>query len=175
LWNDEGLSKRINAGIFPGVQGSVMLHAVAGKAACLGEALRPEFRVYNEAVLVNARALAERLQSKGLRIVTGGTDMGLMLVDLAATGVTGDVAARALEKAGLAVNKNMIPFDPRPPEAPSGLRLSSNAGTTRGFGAQEFETIGDWIAGVIRAPYDEQSITRTRAEVVALCRAFPIY
>jgi glycine hydroxymethyltransferase len=175
LWNDEGLSKRINAGIFPGVQGSVMLHGVAGKAACLGEALRPEFRAYNEAVLVNARALAERLQSKGLRIVTGGTDMGLMLVDLAATGVTGDVAARALEKAGLAVNKNMIPFDPRPPEAPSGLRLSSNAGTTRGFGAQEFETIGDWIAGVIRAPYDEQSITRTRAEVLALCRAFPIY
>jgi glycine hydroxymethyltransferase len=175
LWNDEGLSKRINAGIFPGVQGSVMLHAVAGKAACLGEALRPEFRAYNEAVLVNARALAERLQSKGLRIVTGGTDMGLMLVDLAATGVTGDVAARALEKAGLAVNKNLIPFDPRPPEAPSGLRLSSNAGTTRGFGAQEFETIGDWIAGVIRAPYDEQSITRTRAEVLALCRAFPIY
>ncbi|CAJ0882280.1 glycine hydroxymethyltransferase [freshwater sediment metagenome] len=175
LWNDEGLSKRINAGIFPGVQGSVMLHAVAGKAACLGEALRPEFRAYNEAVLVNARALAERLQSKGLRIVTGGTDMGLMLVDLAATGVTGDVAARALEKTGLAVNKNMIPFDPRPPEAPSGLRLSSNAGTTRGFGAQEFETIGDWIAGVIRAPYDEQSITRTRAEVLALCRAFPIY
>jgi glycine hydroxymethyltransferase len=175
LWNDEGLSKRINAGIFPGVQGSVMLHGVAGKAACLGEALRPEFRAYNEAVLVNARALAERLQSKGLRIVTGGTDMGLMLVDLTATGVTGDVAARALEKAGLAVNKNMIPFDPRPPEAPSGLRLSSNAGTTRGFGAQEFETIGDWIAGVIRAPYDEQSITRTRAEVLALCRAFPIY
>lgn len=175
LWNDEGLSKRINAGIFPGVQGSVMLHGVAGKAACLGEALRPEFRAYNEAVLANARALAERLQSKGLRIVTGGTDMGLMLVDLAATGVTGDVAARALEKAGLAVNKNMIPFDPRPPEAPSGLRLSSNAGTTRGFGAQEFETIGDWIAGVIRAPYDEQSITRTRAEVLALCRAFPIY
>jgi glycine hydroxymethyltransferase len=175
LWNDEGLSKRINAGIFPGVQGSVMLHAVAGKAACLGEALRPEFRAYNEAVLVNARALAERLQSKGLRIVTGGTDMGLMLVDLAATGVTGDVAARALEKAGLAVNKNLIPFDPRPPEAPSGLRLSSNAGTTRGFGAREFETIGDWIASVIRAPYDEQSVTRTRAEVLALCRAFPIY
>ncbi|MGE5368250.1 MAG: serine hydroxymethyltransferase [Chloroflexota bacterium] len=175
LWNDEGLSKRINAGIFPGVQGSVMLHGVAGKAACLGEALRPEFRAYNEAVLANARALAERLQSKGLRVVTGGTDMGLMLVDLTATGVTGDVAARALEKAGLAVNKNMIPFDPRPPEAPSGLRLSSNAGTTRGFGAQEFETIGDWIAGVIRAPYDEQSITRTRAEVLALCRAFPIY
>jgi glycine hydroxymethyltransferase len=175
LWNEESLSRRINAGIFPGVQGSVMLHAVAGKAACLGEALRPEFRAYNEAVLTNARALAERLQGKGLRIVTGGTDMGLMLVDLTATSVTGDVAATALEKAGLAVNKNMIPFDPRPPEAPSGLRLSSNAGTTRGFGAQEFETIGDWIAGVIRAPYDEQSITRTRAEVLALCRAFPIY
>ncbi len=175
LWNDESLSKRINAGVFPGVQGSVMLHAVAGKAACLGEALRPEFRAYNDAVLRNARALAERLQGAGLRIVTGGTDMGLMLVDLSTTGVTGDVAAKALEKAGLAVNKNMIPFDPRPPEAPSGLRLSSNAGTTRGFGAEEFQKIGDWIAGVVRAPYDEASITRTRAQVLALCRAFPIY
>jgi glycine hydroxymethyltransferase len=175
LWNDDALSKRINAGIFPGVQGSVMLHAVAGKAACLGEALRPGFRAYNEAVLANARALARRLQERGLRIVSGGTDMGLMLVDLTATGVTGDVAAKALEKAGLAVNKNMIPFDPRPPEAPSGLRLSSNAGTTRGFGVEAFEKIGDWIADVARAPADDATIAHARAEVLALCRAFPIY
>lgn len=175
LWNDDALSKRVNAGIFPGVQGSVMLHAVAGKAACLGEALRPGFRAYNEAVLANARALARRLQEKGLRIVSGGTDIGLMLVDLTATGVTGDVAAKALEKAGLAVNKNMIPFDPRPPEAPSGLRLSSNAGTTRGFGVEAFERIGDWIADVARAPADDATIAQARAEVLALCRAFPIY
>jgi len=175
LWNDETLSKRIDAGIFPGVQGSVMLHAVAGKAACLGEALNPDFRAYNEAVLENARALAATLQAQGLRIVTGGTDMGLMLVDLTSIGVTGDVAAKALEKAGLAVNKNMIPFDPRPPEAPSGLRLSSNAGTTRGFGMAEFEKIGDWIARVVRDPSDTRAIEATREDVLALCRAFPIY
>jgi glycine hydroxymethyltransferase len=175
LWNDEGLSRRINAGIFPGVQGSVMLHAVAGKAACLREALAPDFRAWNEAVLANARALAETLGAAGLRIVTGGTDTGLMLVDLSATGVTGDVAATALEQAGLAVNKNMIPFDRRPPEAPSGLRLSSNAGTTRGFGASEFEAIGGWIARVVADASDDKLLARTRAEALALARAFPIY
>lgn len=175
LWNDETLSRRINAGVFPGVQGSVMLHAVAGKAACLGEALRPEFRAYNAAVLSNARTLAATLAAQGLRIVTGGTDMGLMLVDLSATGVTGDIAAKALEWAGLAVNKNLIPFDPRPPEAPSGLRLSSNAGTTRGFGRPEFETIALWITRVLRAPEDESLLTLIEAETLALCRSFPIY
>jgi glycine hydroxymethyltransferase len=175
LWNDETLSSRINAGVFPGVQGSVMLHAVAGKAACLGEALHPEFRQYNEAVLVNARMLAASLASAGLRIVSGGTDMGLLLVDLTSTGVTGDVAAKALETAGLAVNKNMIPFDRRPPEAPSGLRLSSNAGTTRGFGSAEFEKIAGWIARIICNPSDFRALESTREEVLALCRAFPIY
>jgi glycine hydroxymethyltransferase len=175
LWNDEKLTSRINAGVFPGVQGSVMLHAVAGKAACLGEALRPEFRLYNEAVLANARALARRLEAEGLRIVTGGTDMGLMLVDLTATGVTGDIAAKALERAGLAVNKNLIPFDPHPPEAPSGLRLSSNAGTTRGFGPHEFETIAGWIARIVRAPHDARLLAEIEASTLALCRSFPIY
>lgn len=175
LWNDEKLTSRINAGVFPGVQGSVMLHAVAGKAACLGEALRPEFRLYNEAVLANARALARRLGEEGLRIVTGGTDMGLMLVDLTATGVTGDIAAKALERAGLVVNKNLIPFDPHPPEAPSGLRLSSNAGTTRGFGTGEFETVAGWIARIVRAPHDAGLLAEIEASTLALCRAFPIY
>jgi glycine hydroxymethyltransferase len=175
LWNDETLSGRINAGVFPGVQGSVMLHAVAGKAACFGEALRPEFRAYNEAVLANARALAAALEREGLRIIAGGTDMGLMLVDLTATGVTGDIAAKALERAGLAVNKNLIPFDPRPPEAPSGLRLSSNAGTARGFGPREFETIGNWIARIVRAPKDETLLAEIQAQTLALCRSFPIY
>ncbi|WP_363350090.1 serine hydroxymethyltransferase [Methylocystis echinoides] len=175
LWNDDALSSRINAGIFPGVQGSVMLHAVAGKAACLGEALRPDFRAYNEAVLDNARTLAHALDAAGLRIVAGGTDMGLILVDLSATGVTGDVAAKALETAGLAVNKNLIPFDPRPPEAPSGLRLSSNAGTTRGFGPAEFRQIGAWIAGVVADPTNRSLIAAARDDVLALCRAFPIY
>ena len=175
LWNDEALSNKINYGIFPGVQGSVMLHIVAAKAACLGEALRPEFKAYNRAVLDNARALAASLGDAGIRIVSGGTDTGLMLVDLASRGVTGDVAAKALEQAGLAVNKNQIPFDPRPPEAPSGLRLSANAGSARGFGVPEFQTIGRWIDRVLRDPSDEQAIATTRAEVLDLCRRHPIY
>lgn len=175
LWNDEAFSDPINFGIFPGVQGSVMLHAVAGKAACLGEALRPEFARYCADVLGNARALAEALAAQGLRIVSGGTDMGLMLVDLAATDVTGGAAAKALEEAGLAVNKNQIPFDARPPEDPSGIRVSSNAGTTRGFLADDFRQIARWIAAVCRAPGDPGVTAGVRAEVEALCRLHPIY
>lgn len=153
----------------------MLLHGVAGKAACLGEALRPEFTLYNRATLENARALAEALSEAGLRIVTGGTDTGLMLVDLTPRGVTGDIAAKALERAGLAVNKNLIPFDMRPPEAPSGLRLSSNAGTTRGFGVGEFQTIARWIDRVLRAPDDGREIAAIREEVRKLCAEFPIY
>ena len=175
LWNDDGLTKKINAGIFPGVQGSVMLHGVAGKAACLGEALRPEFRNYNRAVLDNARALSNALAAAGLRIVTGGTDTSLMLVDLTSRGVTGDVAAAALERAGLAVNKNLLPFDWRPPESPSGLRLSSNAGTTRGLGVGEFQSIGRWIDQVLRSPNDAPMILAIRDEVRELCRRHSIY
>ncbi|PWB89423.1 serine hydroxymethyltransferase [Methylocystis sp. MitZ-2018] len=175
LWNDDSLSGRINGGVFPGVQGSVLLHGVAGKAACLGEALRPEFTAYNRAVIDNAQALARALADAGLRIVTGGTDMGLMLVDLAARDLTGDVAAKALERAGLAVNKNMIPFDPRPPEAPSGLRLSTNAGTTRGFGVAEFEGIAGWIDRVLKNPNDDALIETVRKDVAALCAQHPIY
>lgn len=175
LWNDEALSKKINSGIFPGVQGSVMLHIVAGKAACLGEALRPEFKVYNQAVLDNARALASVLIDAGIRIVAGGTDSGLMLVALSDRGITGDVAAATLERAGLAVNKNQIPFDPHPAEAPSGLRLSSNAGTTRGFAVSEFGAIGCWIDRVLQAPTDTQVITDVREEVLTLCKQYPIY
>ena len=175
LWNDEALSERIDHGIFPGVQGSVMMHAVAAKAACFGEALRPEFTTYNQAVLDNARALAETLAQAGVRLVAGGTDCGLMLVDLAGQRITGDIAAKALETAGLAVNKNQIPFDPRPPEAPSGLRLSSNAGTARGFGKAEFRRIGGWIVDVAKAPHDEAVLARVRHEVSDLCERFPIY
>ena len=175
MWNDPALTDRINLGIFPGVQGSVLLHAVAGKAACLGEALKPEFRAYNEAVVANARALAETLAAAGYRLVSGGTDTGMILVDLSARGTTGDIAAKALEKAGLAVNKNLIPFDTRPPEAPSGLRLSSNAGTTRGFREQEFRRIGAMIDRVVSAPSDAAVLAAVKAEVAALCADFPIY
>ncbi len=175
LWNDPALSSSINAGIFPGVQGSVMLHAVAGKAACLGEALRQEFAGYSQSVLDGARALAETLAEGGLRIVTGGTDSGLMLVDLSAKRVTGDLAAKALERAGLAVNKNLIPFDPHPPEAPSGLRLSSNAGAARGFSEQEFRQIGLWILRVLAEPANECDIDAIREDVRGLCAHHPIY
>lgn len=175
VWNDEALSDRISGGIFPGVQGSVMLHAVAGKAACLGEALRPDFADYCAAVVENARALAETLAAEGFRLVAGGTDTGLMLVDLTAQGVTGDVAAKALERAGLAVNKNLIPFDPRPPEAPSGLRLSSNAGTARGLGVNEFRQVGRCIAAICRAPDDEAAIAKTARAVAEMTARFPIY
>ena len=175
LWNDEALSKKINSGIFPGVQGSVMLHIVAGKAACLGEALRPEFNAYNHAVLNNSQALASALSDAGMRIVAGGTDTGLMLVDLSDRGITGDLAVTRLERAGLAVNKNQIPFDSRPPEAPSGLRLSSNAGTTRGFAIPEFQTIGHWIDRVLQDPSDRQMIADVRQDVLGLCKRYPIY
>ena len=180
LWNDAELSKRINAGVFPGVQGSVLLHGVAGKAACLGEALQPEFRDYNKRVLENAQALAATVADGGLRLVAGGTDTGLMLVDLRSRGVSGDAASKALEEAGIACNKNMIPFDPEPAEIASGLRLSSNAGTARGFGAAEFRQIGRWILAVIdglaRSGNDGAEVAqRVRGEVSALARRFPIY
>ena len=180
LWNDEALSRGLNAGVFPGVQGSVMLHAVAGKAACLGEALRPEFETYNQAVLDNARALAGALLASGLRLVSGGTDTGMMLVDLSAKGLTGQAASEALEAAGLTCNKNMIPHDPLPPKLTSGLRLSTNAGTTRGFGPEAFALIGEWIGAVLDAldagsnrAAEQQAAVRRKVE--ALCREFPIY
>ena len=180
LWNDAELSKRINAGVFPGVQGSVLMHGVAGKAACLREALQPEFRDYNKRVLENAQALAATVADGGLRLVAGGTDTGLMLVDLRSRGVSGDAASKALEEAGIACNKNMIPFDPEPAEIASGLRLSSNAGTARGFGAAEFRQIGRWILAVIdglaRSRNDGAEAARSvRTEVAALARRFPIY
>jgi glycine hydroxymethyltransferase len=180
LWNDPELTKRINAGVFPGVQGSVLLHGVAGKAACLGEALQPEFRAYNARVVENARALAQTLAEGGLRLVSGGTDIGLMLVDLRPRAVTGEAASKALERAGIACNKNLIPFDPEPAETASGLRLSSNAGTARGFGAEEFRQIGGWILEVIdalaRSPGEgAHAADALRPNVTALARRFPIY
>jgi glycine hydroxymethyltransferase len=152
-----------------------MLHIVAAKAACFGEALRPEFRIYNEAALANAKALADMLAEGGVRLVGGGTDTSMVLADLVNQGIDGDVAAKALEKAGLAANKNLIPFDTRTAEAPSGLRLSSNAGTTRGFGVEAFRQIGDWIARIVNAPDDATQLAQIHEAVRALCARFPIY
>ncbi|MCC6471248.1 MAG: serine hydroxymethyltransferase [Alphaproteobacteria bacterium] len=180
LTNDAALAKKIDNAVFPGVQGSVLLHAVAGKTVCLGEALKPAFRDYCQAVVDNAQALAKAVAGEGLRVVSGGTDTGLMLVDLTAKGVQGQRASESLEAAGLNVNKNTIPFDPRTPEDPSGLRLSSNAGTARGLGADEFGQIGRWIGrvldGLARRPNDNGAAEHeVRAEVQAMCRRFPIY
>jgi glycine hydroxymethyltransferase len=175
LWNDADLTQKINQGIFPGVQGSVMLHAVAGKAACFGEALRKEFSLYNNQAQHAAALLAQKLSAGGARIVTGGTDTTLVLVDLTEFNITGDTAAKALDLAGLAVNKNLIPFDQRSPESPSGLRLSTNAGVARGFGVSEFATIGEWITRILHNPGDMLEIKTIAQAVSTLCAAFPIY
>jgi len=181
LWNDEALTAKLNSGVFPGVQGSVILNAVAAKAVCLGEALKPEFRDYAARVLANARALAAALQARGIDLVAGGTDTPLMLVDLRGLGLTGNVASDALERAGLTCNKNGVPGDPEPPQVTSGLRFGVSAGTTRGFGTEEFTAIGGFIAdvldGLAKAGAGDNGAVeaRVREDTRALCRRFPIY
>ncbi len=180
LCNDLGLGKKINSALFPGLQGSPILHAVAAKAVCFGEALRPEFKQYAKRVVENASALAKTLQARGFTLVANGTDTALMLVDLRPQALTGNVASSSLERAGLTCNKNAIPGDQQPPAVTSGLRLSSNTGTTRGFGVFEFQQIGNWIADVIEAlvinPDDNSRMEKEiRVQVSELCRRFPIY
>ncbi len=184
LWNDEKLCKKLNNGLFPGVQGSVLLHGVAGKAVCLHEASQSEFIEYNRAVIDNAQILAESLSQSGIRIVSDGTDTGLMLVDLQSLAVTGSTAVDSLERAGLTCNKNVIPFDARPPEIASGLRLSVNAGTARGFRASEFKLVGQWISTILSMLANNDPSPRVapsrmessvRYDVEELCQQFPIY
>jgi len=178
LTDDAELAKQIDSALFPGVQGSAHLQVMAGKTVCLGEALRPEFRGYAAAVVENARILAAALTARGCDVVSGGTDTHLMLVDLRRHGLKGNRACDRLEAAGLTCNKNMVPFDEEKPWVTSGLRLSSSAGTTRGFGAAEFERIAERIADVLDAMTagdDGAAIDETRAEVAALCERFPIY
>ena len=180
LSNDEALGKKINSAVFPGLQGGPLMHANAGKAAGFGEALRPEFRVYIEQVVANARVLSETLIERGLDIVSGGTDTHLVLVDLRPKGLTGNITEVSLEHAGVTCNKNGVPFDPQPPMVTSGVRLGSPAGTTRGFGTEEFarigHLIGDVLDGLAANPDDNSAVeSRVREEVRELCRAFPIY
>jgi glycine hydroxymethyltransferase len=179
LTNDDELAKRFNSAVFPGLQGSPMLHAMAGKAACLGEALRPEFKTYAARVVANAKCLAQTLSDRGYRLVTGGTDTALMLVDLRTEGLTGDVASQRLDEAGLTCNKNAIPFDPEKPSVTSGLRLSSSAGTTRGFDRSEFAVVGNLVADVLDElaahPQSSSVADAAKHQVEALCREFPIY
>ena len=180
LSNDEALGKKINSAVFPGLQGGPLMHAIAGKAAGFGEALRPEFHRYTEQVIRNAQTLAEGLINRGLDIVSGGTDTHLVLVDLRPKGLTGNISEVSLENAGITCNKNGVPFDPQPPMITSGVRLGAPAGTTRGFGEAEFaqiaELIGDVLDGLSENPEDNQAVEKkVREEVRDLCRAFPIY
>ena len=171
----------IDKAVFPGTQGGPLMHAIAGKAVGFGEALKPEFKHYQQQVLTNAQTLVRTLQSEGLRIVSGGTDNHLMLVDMGALGVdpqgaeiTGKVVEKALDKAGIHCNKNMIPYDPKPPAVTSGIRLGSPAATTRGMGEREFAQIGHWIAAIARDPQNVALQTQTKAEVVAMAQSFPV-
>jgi glycine hydroxymethyltransferase len=180
LANDEEIGKKINSAVFPGLQGGPLMHVIAAKAVALGEALRPEFALYARAVLDNARVLAATLVERGLAIVSGGTDSHVMLVDLRPKRVTGRVAEKALERAGITCNKNGIPFDPEKPTVTSGIRLGSPAATTRGFGQAEFRQVGEMIAEVLDGldGNSENNVAveaDVRRKVAALCARFPVY
>ncbi len=181
LTNNEEIAKKINSALFPGLQGGPLMHAIAGKAVAFKEALTPEYVTYIKQVKENAKVLAAVMMDRGFGVVTGGTDTHLLLVDLSPKNITGNVAEKTLEEAGLTCNKNSIPFDLQKPTITSGIRLGSPAGTTRGFGVKEFELIGNLITDVLDgiAANDEvhlnQVIKATAGEVSKLCKAFPIY
>ena len=181
LTNNEDIAKKVNSAVFPGMQGGPLMHIVAAKAVAFREALRPEFKAYARSVVENARALAASLEENGLRIVSGGTDNHLMLVDLTAKDVTGKAAEKGLDRAWLTCNKNGIPFDTRSPFVTSGVRLGSPAGTTRGFGTEEFRQVGALIAEVVDGHAkngpdgDAQIEERVRGKVTELCDTFPVY
>ncbi len=182
LSNDEAIAKKINSAVFPGLQGGPLMHIIAAKAVAFGEALRPEFKDYAAAIVANARALAETIQAGGYDIVAGGTDNHLMLVDLRkAKDVTGKAAEAGLGRAHITCNKNGVPFDPRSPFVTSGIRLGTPAGTTRGFGVDEFRSVGRMIVEVLDGlarngeAGDAQAEMRVKEQATALCRRFPIY
>jgi glycine hydroxymethyltransferase len=181
LTDDEAIAKKINSAIFPGLQGGPLMHVIAAKAVAFGEALTPEFKAYAKAVLANSKALAARLEARGLAVVSGGTDTHLSLIDLRPYGISGKDADEALERSHITCNKNGIPGDPLPPTKTSGIRVGSPAGTTRGFGIAEFEAIGDMIADVLGGLKDKGEAgdpaieANVRERVSALCARFPIY
>ena len=172
--NDE-LTKKFNSLVFPGTQGGPLMHVIAAKAVAFLEALQPEFVVYQQQVLANARAMAARLQQRGYRIVSGGTDNHLFLIDLSDKNITGKDADAALGRAHLTVNKNAVPNDPRPPMVTSGIRVGTPAATTRGFKEPEVVQVADWIADILDAEGSEAAIEQVRTAVTALCRRFPVY
>ncbi|MCH2078140.1 MAG: serine hydroxymethyltransferase [Rhodobacteraceae bacterium] len=181
LTNDEAMAKKFNSAIFPGIQGGPLMHVIAAKAVAFGEALKPEFKLYQQQVIKNAQALADQLEKGGLATVTNGTDTHVMLVDLRPKGVKGNATETALGRAHITCNKNGVPFDPEKPMVTSGIRLGSPAGTTRGFGEAEFRQIGDWINEVVdglAANGEEGNAAveaKVKAEVAEMCSRFPLY
>jgi glycine hydroxymethyltransferase len=169
------LHKKFNSMVFPGIQGGPLMHVIAAKAVAFLEALQPEFKVYSAQVVANARVMTKVLQQRGYKIVSGGTDNHLFLLDLIDKNITGKDADAALGRAHITVNKNAVPNDPRPPAISSGLRIGTPAVTTRGFKEEEVQQLTNWIADVLDAKGDESAVERVRAEVVKICRRFPVY
>jgi glycine hydroxymethyltransferase len=181
LTDDEALAKKFNSAIFPGIQGGPLMHVIAAKAVAFGEALQPEFKTYIKRVIANAQALSDELIKGGLDTVTHGTDTHVLLVDLRPKGVKGNDTEKALGRAHITCNKNGVPFDPEKPTVTSGIRLGSPAGTTRGFGEEEFRQIARWIVEVVdglaaNGPDDNGAVEeKVKAEVAELCKRFPLY
>ncbi len=170
----EDYARLVNRNVFPGIQGGPLMHVIAGKAVCFGEALQPTFKQYAAQVIENAQALAEALLAGNLKLVSGGTDNHLLLVDVTSLGIGGKLAEAALERCGITVNKNMIPYDERKPMDPSGVRIGTPALTTRGMGPDEMRQIGGWILESLQAPEDPAVAQRLRAEVAQLGQQFPV-
>jgi glycine hydroxymethyltransferase len=171
----EKYAKDLDRTVFPGVQGGPLMHIIAAKAVCLKEAAEPTFADYQRQIVANAARLAGALTAAGFRLVSGGTDNHLMLVDVFSKGITGKVAEAALDKAGITVNKNAIPFDPNPPMVASGIRVGTPAVTTRGMREGEMDTVAELITRALRTPDDDRALAMVRTEVETLCRKFPLY
>ena len=172
---NEEIAKKLNAAVFPGLQGGPLMHVIAAKAVAFKEAMEPSFKSYQEQVVKNAQRMAETFLARGYDVVSGGTDNHLFLVDLVAKGLTGKAADAALGRAHITVNKNAVPNDPQSPFVTSGIRVGTPAMTTRGFGAEEAKRVAGWMCDVLDAIEDEAVNARVRAEVVELCRRFPVY
>jgi glycine hydroxymethyltransferase len=172
---NEEIEKKINSLVFPGIQGGPLMHVIAAKAVALKEAMQPEFRQYQQHVVENARAMAQRFIDRGLKIVSGGTDNHLMLVDLIAKGITGKAADAALGRAHITVNKNAVPNDPQSPFVTSGIRVGTPAVTTRGFTKADCETLADWMCDVLDDLDNETVIERVKGDVQQICRKYPVY
>ena len=171
----EQYAKDLDKTVFPGIQGGPLMHIIAAKAVCFKEAGEPAFAAYQKQIVANAARLARALTTAGYRLVSGGTDNHLMLVDVFSKGITGKVAEAALGKAGITVNKNAIPFDRNPPMVASGIRIGTPAVTSRGMGEGEMDIVGDLIARALKTPEDDQALAMIKAEVEKLCRKFPLY